>query len=217
MKSNVCKKMHQASPNYFNRIRSRNLPSMCPTALKDRTQKPSNKLQIRTLAEQWVIKLQGWTAEMMELITPNLYKSQIEGIVPTKNVEKGEWKLLVPKHKYKQTISWLKEHWDKLMDIIPTELYMEALPDAPKIASRHSAGTEASSEDGTVDTYGTILSSLYHGHEDEADAQTQDSENEQEAQSENVNCAPCHMHKFWVEQTPRYHKYQAGLIIELMS
>ena len=140
--------------------------------------------QIRTLSEQWVIKLQGLSVKMMEMINPQLYKSHIEGIVPTKNVQKGEWKLLVHKEKYKETICWLKENWKDIMDTIPIEMHMGCMPEAPKIASRNSAITVASSEDGTVDTYGTILSSLYDGYDDH-DTQSQASETAEESQSEN--------------------------------
>lgn len=52
----------------------------------------------------FVRAIQVLNVEMMDMISPKLYESQIEGIVPTKNVQKGEWKLLVHKNRYTRAI-----------------------------------------------------------------------------------------------------------------
>jgi len=127
------------------------------------TFKRAIKRQIRTLAEQWVIKIQGFTADMMEYARPKLQAPHNEGIVPTKNTTKGEWKILVHKTHYAKAIAWLQENWNDIVEAIPAEAYDNEMMAEPKITSRNSAATDVSSEDGSVDTYGTILSNLYYG------------------------------------------------------
>jgi hypothetical protein len=130
--------------------------------------KKAIKRQIKTLSCQWVIKINGFTDTMIDCIRDKVLESWAEAIVPTKNTSRGEWKILVDREAHTPTMTWLSEHWADVMELIPAEV-LEASPfDNPKIMSRAKI-PEDGSEEGTVDTYGTILSSLYGGtgNEDE--------------------------------------------------
>lgn len=134
--------------------------------------------QNKILSEQWVIKAQGLTQEMIEQINEKLL-SHVEAVVPTANKEKGEWKFLVNRTKYTQSINKLQESWEDILNSIPTVMKDESPFDAPAITSRKSIANENSSDEGTVDTYGTILSSLYYGEqgdEEEVHSEVSDSE-----------------------------------------
>lgn len=74
---------------------------------------------------------------------------------------------MVNREAHTPTIEWLREHWTDIMELIPADVADSSPFNDPKVAtkSRHSAGYE--SEEGTVDTYGTVLSSLYYGTEND--------------------------------------------------
>jgi hypothetical protein len=74
------------------------------------------------------------------------------------------------------------------MDLIPPEVLQDCPYDTPKITTRSSAiATENDSEEGTIDTYGTILSSLYYGTDNEAEVQSEVSDDDREARSHRTN------------------------------
>ncbi|KAG9296854.1 hypothetical protein G9A89_021696, partial [Geosiphon pyriformis] len=54
-------------------------------------------------------------------------------------------------------MAWLQENWAEIMELIPHEAIESSPFDEQKIASKSNATMETASEDGTVDTYGTIL------------------------------------------------------------
>lgn len=156
-------------------------PVYIPYRLKKtdpKTFKGAIKQQIRILADQWVIKVQGFTHEMIQHIQLKLSESKIEGIVPTQNANKGEWKLLINRHQYGATMKWLKANWEDIIHEIPGPVTDASPHDYPKIASKNSETVDQESEEGTVDTYGTILSSLYYGADEDGEVKSDVSSNE---------------------------------------
>jgi hypothetical protein len=140
--------------------------------------KQAIKRQIKILSEQWVIKIQGFSPEMMAFAREKITESWAETVVPTKNDHLGEWKILMHRKAYKNTMNWLRENWTEILESIPPELAEGSPFDEQKVASRNSELMETGSEEGTIDTYGTILSSLYYGTDSEGDGHTVDSHNE---------------------------------------
>lgn len=138
------------------------------------------KSQIKILADQWVIKIQGFSPEMMSFAREKVMESWATGIVPTKNASQGEWKILVDRKDHSKTIAWLRENWMEIVESIPPEMLESSQFDEQKVVSKTAGYMENESEEGTVDTYGTILSSLYDGKEDEEtiDNHSEGSENE---------------------------------------
>lgn len=141
--------------------------------------KQAIKRQIKILAEQWVIKLQGFTPDMIAFTRDKVLESWAVGIVPTKNTALGEWKILVDKNSFKHTVAWLREHWVEIMELIPPEVVESSPFLDPNVASKIGTPMDTASEEGTVDTYGTILSSLYYGNESDLDVQSEASESEE--------------------------------------
>jgi len=127
------------------------------------------KRQIQILADQWVIKIKGFTPEMITFARDKILESWATGVVPTKNVDAGEWKILVDRKHYSHTMEWLREYWVEIRELIPPELVDGSPFDEQKVVSRHPTVMESGSEEGTVDTYGTILSSLYYGNDESAE------------------------------------------------
>lgn len=150
------------------------------------TFKQAIKRQIKILSEQWVIKIQGFTTDMIAFTRDKILESWAVGIVPTKKTTAGEWKILVDRKDYRNTMAWLREYWTDIMELIPPEMLESSPFDEQRVASRSNLTMETGSEEGTVDTYGTILSSLYYGTDSEADVQSAGSENERPAQSRRV-------------------------------
>lgn len=145
---------------------------------KPETFKNAIKSQIKAVADQWVIKVQGLTPDMVQCIQTKLREYKAEGIVPTYNKHRGEWKILVNRQNHKETLQQLKENWTGIMAEIPEEVRNSSPMDDPKIISRSHAAYESSSEEGTVDTYGTILSSLYYGTDAEEETRSEISDSE---------------------------------------
>ena len=131
--------------------------------------KKAIKKQIQILADQWVIKIQGFTPEMITFAGEKITESWATGVVPTRNTTEGEWKILVDRKQYGKTMAWLQEYWTDIRETIPPELVEGSPYDEQKVVSKNAMVMETASEEGTVDTYGTILSSLYHGDEDSED------------------------------------------------
>jgi len=104
-------------------------------------------------------------------------ESWAEAIVPTKNKDRGEWKITVDREAHMATMEWLHEHWVDILELIPTEISNASPFDNPKITSKSRNHPETESEEGTVNTYGTILSSLYYGTDNE-EAESESSEAE---------------------------------------
>ena len=143
------------------------------------------KRQLKVLSEQWVIKVQGFTDDMMGSIRDKLLESWIEAVVPTSQASRGEWKLLVHRNCYTKTMKWLREHWIDILELIPDEVSKDSPFDYQKIASRNGTTMDTSSEDGTIDTYGTILSSLYYEEGEEEDVQSEAFDREASPQKNN--------------------------------
>jgi hypothetical protein len=114
------------------------------------------KRQIKTLADQWVIKVQGLTDDMVDTIRDKILESWAQSIVPTKNTNRGEWKILVEREHHTSTLEWLKEHWVDIIELIPVDIQEMSPFDSPKVTTRMHQNTELGSEEGTVDTYGTV-------------------------------------------------------------
>lgn len=131
------------------------------------------KRQLQILADQWVIKIQGFTPEMMTFAREKILESWATGVVPTKNAEAGEWKILVDRKNYGKTMEWLHEYWVDIRESLPPELVEGSPFDDQKVVSRNPLIMETGSEEGTVDTYGTILSSLYYGNDDSGEVQSE--------------------------------------------
>lgn len=141
--------------------------------------KSAIKRQIKVLADQWVIKIQGFTPEMVHYLKQHVTDYKIEAVVPTYNTSKGEWKMLVHRNDHRKAVQTLKSKWNELIAEIPTTIKNDSPYDDPKIVSRNAATYASSSEEGTVDTYGTILSSLYYGSEKEIDASSEVTDGDQ--------------------------------------
>lgn len=137
------------------------------------------KKQIQILADQWVIKIQGFTPEMIAFARDKIAESWATGVVPTRNTTEGEWKILVDRKHYGQTMAWLNEYWIDIREMIPPELVEGSPYDEQKVVSKNATVMETASEEGTVDTYGTILSSLYHGDEESEEGRSRTSESEE--------------------------------------
>jgi len=170
----------------------KNQPVYVPYRLKrsdPNTFKQAIKKQIQVLTEQWVIKISGFTPEMIQHINAKILESDIEAVVPTRDKTQGEWKLLVPRSEYGKTMKWLSDHWNNILDMIPDTIKNDSTFENPKITSKNPNQYETNSEEGTVDTYGTILSALYYGTEEQVDVQSEISESE-EAPSEGYSERP---------------------------
>lgn len=144
-------------------------PVYVPYRLKKadpKTFKGAIKRQIQVLADQWVIKLQGFNTEMIQHVRDKILESPVEAIVPVPKTTKGEWKLLINRHQYKRAMQWIRNHWEEIMQQIPQDMIAASSFDEQKIKTKDSTRYEPDSEEGTVDTYGTILSSLYEGSND---------------------------------------------------
>ena len=76
-------------------------------------------------------------------------------------------------------MAWLQNHWEEILGRIPPEVLASNPHEEPKIATKNAATFEPGSEEGTVDTYGTILSSLYGGGEDVDEVQSDVSDEEE--------------------------------------
>ena len=74
------------------------------------TFKQAIKRQIKILSEQWVIKIQGFTTDMIAFTRDKILESWAVGIVPTKKTTAGEWKILVDRKDYRNTMAWLREY-----------------------------------------------------------------------------------------------------------
>jgi hypothetical protein len=156
-------------------------PVYIPYRLKKtdpKTFKNAIKRQIQILSEQWVIKLRGLTPTMISHINSTVMESQAEAIVPAPNKALGEWKILVSRHAYRKTIQWLSDNWEEIINKIPAQALEESNWERPQIVSKNFTTWETKSDEGTIDTYGTILSALYDGPEPEDEVQSDVSESE---------------------------------------
>ena len=142
------------------------------------------------MTEQWVIKVRGFTQDMIKHINNRILESAVEAVVPTKYREHGEWKLLVPKSEYGNTMKWLTENWNSILGMIPDDATNASNLENPKIASKNSETYETNSEEDTVDTYGTILSALYYGNDEKDDVLSDVSESEAAQSENNTNRGP---------------------------
>lgn len=151
------------------------------------TFKQAIKKQIQVLSDQWVIKIRGFTQDMIQYVNSKIRESPVEAVVPTRDRTLGEWKLLVPRSAYSSTMKWLSENWNDIVDMIPEEVKNASNLEKPKITSKNSQIYETNSDEGTVDTYGTILSSLYYGTDNNEDVQSDVSDSVAAQSESNTN------------------------------
>ena len=129
--------------------------------------------QRRVLLTQYVIKMDGISSEMAPIISEAITIPTVTGMVPSPKTHLGEWRLLVDQSAFQDAIKWLHQHWNEIIDSIPEDL-VDGSPfnHEPRITSRLGKTREDpyssdQSADGTIDSYGTLLSALF---EQDADA-----------------------------------------------
>ncbi|KAG9287521.1 hypothetical protein G9A89_000518, partial [Geosiphon pyriformis] len=108
--------------------------------------KQAIKCQIKILADQWVIKIQGFTPDIIAFTHDKIMESWATAIVPTKNTDKGEWKILVDRKDHGNTIAWLQEYWEEILDLNPPEIVESSPFDEQKVASKNNALMDTWSE-----------------------------------------------------------------------
>lgn len=151
-------------------------PIYVPYRLKKsdpKTFKNAIKRQIKVLSEQWVIKIRGFTPDMIQHAKGIILQSAVEEAVPTHNTALGEWKLLLHRKDYGKTMKWLQSNWTTILETIPQEMQAGSTMEEPRITSKNATTFETQSEDSSVDTYGTILSSLYYGTDQDDEVQSE--------------------------------------------
>ena len=108
----------------------------------------------------WIIKLEGFTTEMMRTILPELSKvNGVMHVVPSRRLHKiGEWKMLVDQTKCSYIHRQLSQVWTTIINHIPSELMKAAPPSfsVPTISSKRAR--EYQDTDSDEDSYGSLLS-----------------------------------------------------------
>lgn len=107
----------------------------------------------------WVIKLEGITPDIMQIIQREIKPIMgVMHVVPTKRVnESGEWKLLVDQSKCAYVHRQLTEHWKQILEQVPPDL-LENAPihfTTPSISSKRAR--EYQDNDSDNDSYGSLL------------------------------------------------------------
>ena len=108
----------------------------------------------------WIIKIEGVTPGMMDMIQPELMRiNGVFHVVPSKRNETiGEWKLLVDQSKCSYIHRILTKNWADVIANIPPDV-MTQTPNTfplPSISSQRSRDYQE--EDSDIDSYGSLLS-----------------------------------------------------------
>jgi len=129
--------------------------------------------QRKIIMTQYVIKIDSITTEMAPFISTAIELETINGMVPSQKIDLGEWRLLVDKSNFPSAMKWLFQNWNTIVDSIPTELLdTSPFPSEPKITSRlgnngNDPYSSQASADGTIDSYGTILTAMFEADADD--------------------------------------------------
>jgi hypothetical protein len=132
--------------------------------------------------------MDGISSEMAPIISEAITIPTVTGMVPSPKTQIGEWRLLVDQSDFQDAIKWLHQNWNGIIDSIPDDLLDESPFDhEPQITSRlgktrkdpYSSDT---SEDGTIDSYGTLLSALFE-HEADATIASNDSTSKKQSKA----------------------------------
>lgn len=107
----------------------------------------------------WIIKVEGFTNEAMEICAPEISKIKgVSHIVPSKRVSGiGEWKILVDQNRCSSIHRTLVQNWKNLLALIPDNVQQNA-PDSfpiPTVSSRKIRDYQDDSSD--TDSYGSLL------------------------------------------------------------
>lgn len=108
----------------------------------------------------WIIKLEGITKEVMEILLPDITTIMgVMHVVPSKRLDDiGEWKILVDQSKCSYIHRSLTTSWCQILSKVPAEI-LDAAPftySVPSISSKRAREyQDAESDD---DSYGSLLS-----------------------------------------------------------
>jgi hypothetical protein len=144
--------------------------------------------QRRVLLTQYVIKVDGISPAMAPIISEAITLPTIIGMVPSPKTHLGEWRLLVDQSKFQEAMKWLHQNWNEIVESIPDDLIEDSPFDHdPRITSRlgktrDDPYSSDKSEDGTIDSYGTLLSALFEQDADESIA-SNDSNSKQQSKT----------------------------------
>jgi hypothetical protein len=116
--------------------------------------------QNETYHKTWIIKVEGFTDDMMKAALPEINKiNGIMHVVPSKRSHDiGEWKILVDQAKCSFIHRQLSKAWATITDSIPEQL-LNAAPirfSAPAISSKRAREYQENESDN--DSYGSLLS-----------------------------------------------------------
>ena len=81
------------------------------------------QLQNKNLSETWVIKIQGFSHEALDNCRQTLLSQPgVNTITPTpRNIEKGEWKILIARNHLPTYYQWLENKMDSIVNSIPAD------------------------------------------------------------------------------------------------
>jgi hypothetical protein len=134
--------------------------------------------QRKVIMTQYVIKIDSITPEMAPYVSTAIELETINGMVPSQKTDLGEWRLLVDKSNFPSAMKWLFQNWNTIVESIPTEL-LDTSPfsSEPKITSRFGINgndpySSEASADGTIDSYGTILTAMFEADADDRSIET---------------------------------------------
>ena len=134
--------------------------------------------QRKVIMTQYVIKIDSITPEMAPYVSTAIELDTINGMVPSQKTDLGEWRLLVDKSNFPSAMKWLFQNWNTIVESIPTEL-LDTSPfsSEPKITSRFGINgndpySSEASADGTIDSYGTILTAMFEADADDRSIET---------------------------------------------
>ena len=143
--------------------------------------------QRKVIMTQYVIKIDSVTPEMAPFLSNAIDLETIHGMVPSLKKDMGEWRLLVDKSNFDTAMKWLFQNWNTIVESIPqTLLDTSPFPSEPKIASRlgrksHDPYSSEASEDGTLDSYGTILSAMFEADADDTSFATVETDEQKQS------------------------------------
>ena len=110
----------------------------------------------------WIIKLEGFTQEAMDMIKPQL--ENVKGIlhvVPSKRQKSiGEWKVLVKQSKCAYIHRNLTKEWKNVTAKIPPSILNNAPKTYPSPTISSKKIREYQDSESDADSYGSLLSSV---------------------------------------------------------
>jgi hypothetical protein len=116
--------------------------------------------QNASLNHTWVVKIEGFTSQAIEYITPTvLTQPGVQDIVPMYNgSDKGSWKILVHQNNFKSFRKWLDAQWPTIISKITTEATDNKPPTHPPYSVTSAAAYESDDDGEDDDSYATAFS-----------------------------------------------------------